>query len=61
MISLIQGLVVLVVWYAVVRAVLMVMKDEYYRDVTDAHEIVGYISLGMVAIEVALLVGFIYI
>tara|TARA_R110002124_G_scaffold164496_2_gene331859 strand:+ start:410 stop:595 length:186 start_codon:yes stop_codon:yes gene_type:complete len=61
MISLIQGLVVLVVWYAVVRAVLMVMKDEDYRDVAGAHEIVGYITLGMVAIEVALLVGFIYI
>jgi hypothetical protein len=39
----------------------MVMKDEYYRDVAGAHEIVGYITLGMVAIEIALLVGFIYI
>tara|TARA_R110000787_G_scaffold579_3_gene2072 strand:- start:2103 stop:2285 length:183 start_codon:yes stop_codon:yes gene_type:complete len=60
MISLIQGLVVLVVWYAVVRAVLMVMKDTP-ESKSVCVEIVGYITFGMVAIEIALLVGFIYI
>jgi hypothetical protein len=61
MIILIQCLVVLAVWYSVIRAVLMVMKDEDYRDVAGAHEIVGYISLGMLTIEIALLIGAIWI
>jgi hypothetical protein len=60
MIILMQCLVVLAVWYAVIRAVIMVMKkNPESRSACD--EIAGYITFGMLAIEIALLLGAIWL
>ena len=51
-----QGLVVLVVGYAVLRAVI---KER--PETPSLYRIVGYITFGMLAIEIALLIGAIWI
>ncbi len=51
-----QGLVVLMVWYAVIRAVI---KES--PETQSLYRIVGCITFGMLAIEIALLIGSIWI
>ena len=57
---LITGLVVLVMWYTVMRVILKAVVESPENE-SKYDELAGYVTFSMVAIEIFLLVSFIHI
>jgi len=57
---LMTGLVVWMVWFAILSVIGRAVAESPENE-SSYHELAGYVSIGMLAIEVALLIGFIWI